>query len=206
MKIINIGIVAHVDAGKTSLTERILFDAHVIDKVGRVDQGNTQTDSMELEKQRGITIKASVVSFYVNGIKINLIDTPGHADFIAEVERSLSVLDGVILVISAVEGVQAQTKVLMSVLKKLAIPTILFVNKIDRTGAQSDSIIKSIQEKLTPNVIPLSQVEQVGSQQAFVVENRFDWTAGASFWSNVSNLLRQPDTSNYWSPMRAGKM
>ncbi len=188
MKIINIGIVAHVDAGKTSLTERILFDAHVIDKVGRVDQGNTQTDSMELEKQRGITIKASVVSFYVNGIKINLIDTPGHADFIAEVERSLSVLDGVILVISAVEGVQAQTKVLMSVLKKLAIPTILFVNKIDRTGAQSDSIIKNIQEKLTPNVIPLSQVEQVGSKQAFVVENRFDWTAGASFLEQCIEL------------------
>ncbi len=188
MKIINIGIVAHVDAGKTSLTERILFDAHVIDKVGRVDQGNTQTDSMELEKQRGITIKASVVSFYINGIKLNLIDTPGHADFIAEVERSLSVLDGVILVISAVEGVQAQTKVLMSVLKKLAIPTILFVNKIDRTGAQSDSIIRNIQEKLTPNVISLYQVEQVGSKQAYVVENRFDWATDASFLEQCIEL------------------
>lgn len=188
MKIINIGIVAHVDAGKTSLTERILFNTQIIDKVGRVDQGNTQTDSLELEKQRGITIKASVVSFYVNGIKINLIDTPGHADFIAEVERSLSVLDGVILVISAVEGVQAQTKVLMSVLKKLAIPTILFVNKIDRTGAQSDSIIKSIQEKLTPNVIPLYQVEQVGSKQAFIVENRFDWITNTSFLEQCIEL------------------
>jgi len=91
-KTINIGIVAHVDAGKTSLTERILYEMNVIDEIGRVDKGNTQTDSLELEKRRGITIKASVVSFFVNDLKINLIDTPGHPDFIAEVERSFSVL------------------------------------------------------------------------------------------------------------------
>ncbi|PTM57647.1 elongation factor G [Desmospora activa] len=181
MKSINIGIVAHVDAGKTSLTERILFETQVIDAIGRVDHGNTQTDSLELEKKRGITIKSAVVSFTVNGMKVNLIDTPGHADFIAEVERSLSVLDGVILVVSAVEGVQAQTKVLMTVLLKLGIPTIIFVNKIDRMGAQSDSIITQIQEKLTSNVIPLYRVEQIGTKQASLVENRFDWSTDASF-------------------------
>ena len=134
MKIVNIGIVAHVDAGKTSLTERILFESKVIDKIGRVDEGTTQTDSMDLEKRRGITIKASVVSFPVQDIKVNLIDTPGHADFIAEVERSFSVLDGAVLVISAVEGIQAQTKFLMSILVQLGIPAILFINKIDRVG------------------------------------------------------------------------
>ncbi len=170
---ITIGIVAHVDAGKTSLTERILYETHVIDEIGQVDKGTTQTDSLELEKRRGITIKASVVSFLVNDLKINLIDTPGHADFIAEVERSFSVLDGAILVLSAVEGVQAQTKILMTVLMKLGIPTIIFVNKIDRSGAQSDALIERIKEKLTEHVIPLYRAEKMGTKQAFVVENSF---------------------------------
>ena len=172
-KTINIGIVAHVDAGKTTLTERILYETHVIAEIGRVDKGTTQTDSLELEKRRGITIKASVVSFLVNDLKINLIDTPGHADFIAEVERSFSVLDGAILVLSAVEGVQAQTKILMTVLMKLAIPTIIFVNKIDRSGAQSDALIERIKEKLTEHVIPLYRAENMGTKQAFIVENSF---------------------------------
>ena len=173
MQIVNIGIVAHVDAGKTSLTERILFETNIIDEIGSVDQGSTQTDSLELEKRRGITIKASIVSFFVQDLKINLIDTPGHADFIAEVERSFSVLDGAILVISAVEGIQAQTKFLMTILTKLGIPTIIFINKIDRRGAQSDTLLKSIKEKLTEHIIPLYRPENIGTKQAFVVANSF---------------------------------
>jgi ribosomal protection tetracycline resistance protein len=169
---INIGIVAHVDAGKTSLTERILYETHVIDEIGRVDKGTTQTDSLELEKRRGITIKASVVSFFVNTLKINLIDTPGHPDFLAEVERSLSVLDGAILLISAVEGIQAQTKILRSALFKLRIPTIIFINKIDRSGAQADELIKRVQEKLTEHIIPLYRIENIGTKHASVAENR----------------------------------
>ena len=110
---LNLGILAHVDAGKTSLTERLLFAAGVIDEVGSVDKGSTQTDTLALERQRGITIKSAVVSFGIGDVTVNLIDTPGHPDFIAEVERVLSVLDGAVLVISAVEGVQAQTRVLM---------------------------------------------------------------------------------------------
>src|SRR5919107_1872641 len=102
---LNLGILAHVDAGKTSLTERLLHAAGVIDEVGSVDEGNTQTDSLALERQRGITIKSAVVSFVIDDITVNLIDTPGHPDFIAEVERVLGVLDGAVLVISAVEGV-----------------------------------------------------------------------------------------------------
>ena len=132
MSTLNLGIVAHVDAGKTSLTERLLFAAGVIDDIGRVDDGNTQTDTMALERQRGITIKSAVVSFAVGGLTVNLIDTPGHPDFIAEVERTLAVLDGAVLVISAVEGVQAQTRVLMRALRRLGLPTLIFVNKIDR--------------------------------------------------------------------------
>src|SRR3954449_8916767 len=113
MRTLNLGILAHVDAGKTSLTERLLFAAGVIDAIGSGDDGNTQTDSLALERQRGITIKAAVVSFVVGDVTINLIDTPGHPDFIAEVERALDVLDSAVLVVSAVEGVQAQTRILM---------------------------------------------------------------------------------------------
>src|SRR3954449_5593895 len=97
--------------------------------VGSVDKGTTRTDSLALEQRRGITIKSAVVSFEVDDVTVNLIDTPGHPDFIAEVERVLSVLDGAVLVVSAVEGVQPQTRLLMRVLKRLRIPTLLFVNK-----------------------------------------------------------------------------
>src|SRR3954453_3618077 len=106
MQMLNLGILAHVDAGKTTLTERLLYAAGVIDEIGSVDAGTTRPDSLELERQRGITIKSAVVSFVIGDTTVNLIDTPGHPDFIAEVERALSVLDGVVLVVSAVEGVQ----------------------------------------------------------------------------------------------------
>src|SRR5712691_7867394 len=145
---LNLGILAHVDAGKTSLTERLLFAAGVIDEVGSVDDGSTQTDSLALERQRGITIKSSVVSFVIDDVMVNLIDTPGHPDFIAEVERVFNVLDGAVLVLSAVEGVQAQTRVLMRTLQRLRIPTLIFVNKIDRGGAQPERVVRQIAEKL----------------------------------------------------------
>src|SRR5450432_341429 len=123
MHLLNLGILAHVDAGKTSLTERLLYAAGVISEIGSVDDGSTQTDSLATERRRGITIKSSVVSFAIGDVTVNLIDTPGHPDFIAEVERVLGVLDGAVLVLSAVEGVQAQTRVLMRTLKRLRIPT-----------------------------------------------------------------------------------
>jgi len=157
---VNLGIVAHVDAGKTSLTERLLHAAGVIDELGSVDAGNTQTDSLALERQRGITIKSAVVSFAVDDVTVNLIDTPGHPDFIAEVERVLCVLDGAVLVVSAVEGVQAQTRVLMRTLRRLRIPTLIFVNKTDRTGADVPRVLREIAAKLTPAVIRLGDTEQ----------------------------------------------
>src|SRR5215218_10016199 len=103
MSTLNLGILAHVDAGKTSLTERLLHTAGVIDELGSVDRGSTRTDTLELERRRGITIKSAVVSFAVHVVTVNLIDTPGHPDFVAEVERVLGVLDGEVLVVSAVE-------------------------------------------------------------------------------------------------------
>ncbi|WP_329586186.1 TetM/TetW/TetO/TetS family tetracycline resistance ribosomal protection protein [Kitasatospora sp. NBC_01250] len=166
MHMLNLGILAHIDAGKTSLTERLLHAAGVVDELGSVDDGSTRTDSLALERQRGITIKAAVVSFAVRGATVNLIDTPGHPDFIAEVERVLGVLDGAVLVVSAVEGVQAQTRVLMRTLERLRIPTLLFVNKIDRRGADRDRVLREIAERLTPALVPLGSVTGSGTRAA----------------------------------------
>jgi ribosomal protection tetracycline resistance protein len=160
------GILAHVDAGKTSLTERLLHTAGVIDRVGSVDAGSTRTDTMDLERRRGITIRSAVVSFELAGVTVNLIDTPGHSDFIAEVERALSVLDGAVLVLSAVEGVQVQTRLLMRTLQRLRIPTLLFVNKIDRMGARYDDLLADIRRLLTPSAIPLGTIADLGTRTA----------------------------------------
>ncbi|MEV4258503.1 GTP-binding protein, partial [Spirillospora sp. NPDC049652] len=108
MTTLNLGVLAHVDAGKTSLTERLLFDAGAIGRLGGVDGGDTHTDTGDLERRRGITIRSAVASFALGGLTVNLVDTPGHTDFTAEVERALGVLDAAVLVLSAVEGVQAR--------------------------------------------------------------------------------------------------
>jgi len=150
---INLGIFAHVDAGKTTITENILYNAGVINSVGRVDSGTTQTDSMELERRRGISIKSSTTSLHINEIKVNLVDTPGHIDFIAEVERVLNVLDCAILVISGKEGIQSQTKVLWKALRNLNMPTIIFINKLDRVGTNLDEVVSKIRSQLSSNIL-----------------------------------------------------
>ena len=187
---LNLGILAHVDAGKTSLTERLLYTAGVIDEVGSVDDGSTQTDSLELERQRGLTIKSAVVSFAIGDIAVNLIDTPGHPDFIAEVERVLNVLDGAVLVISAVEGVQAQTRVLMRTLQRLRIPTLIFVNKIDRAGAQYERVLRTISEKLTAAIIPMGSGSGLGTRGAVATPYA---AADADFTSRLVELLADHD-------------
>src|SRR5205085_2062603 len=161
---LNLGILAHVDAGKTTLTERLLYAAGVIDEVGSVDAGTTQTDTLALEQQRGITIRSAVVSFAIDDVAVNLIDTPGHPDFIAEVERVLNVLDGAVLVISAVEGVQPQTRLLMRALRRLRVPTLLFVNKIDRRGADSRRVLAEIPAKLTSAVVGMTSARREGGR------------------------------------------
>jgi ribosomal protection tetracycline resistance protein len=187
---LNLGILAHVDAGKTSLTERLLFAAGVIDEIGSVDDGSTQTDSLALERQRGITIRSAVVSFVIDDVTVNLIDTPGHPDFIAEVERVLSVLDGAVLVISAVEGVQAQTRVLMRTLQRLRIPTLIFVNKIDRRGAQDESLLQVIAEKLTPAIVSMGSLRDLGTRAAEVVPHG---PADAAFTARLAEVLADHD-------------
>jgi len=167
---LNLGILAHVDAGKTSLTERLLFTAGVIDEIGSVDDGSTRTDSLELERRRGITIRSAVVSFPLAGVTVNLIDTPGHPDFIAEVERVLGVLDGVVLVVSAVEGVQAQTRVLARTLHRLRLPYLIFVNKVDRRGARDHDLLAEVAARLTRDILPMTAVDGLGTRQAAVKE------------------------------------
>ncbi|NEB79451.1 tetracycline resistance ribosomal protection protein Otr(A) [Streptomyces sp. SID14478] len=171
---LNIGILAHVDAGKTSLTERLLFDTGAIDRLGSVDGGDTRTDTGAIERQRGITIRSAVAAFTVGDTQINLIDTPGHSDFIAEVERALDVLDGAVLLISAVEGVQAQTRVLLKTLRRLGLPTLVFVNKIDRAGARVAPLLDDIRRRLTPHVVPLADVRDAGTPHAAVTARRLD--------------------------------
>ena len=191
-KTLNLGILAHVDAGKTTLTERLLYAAGVIDEVGSVDDGNTQTDTLALERQRGITIKSAVVSFVIDDVTVNLIDTPGHPDFIAEVERVLNVLDGAVLVISAVEGVQPQTRLLMRALKRLRIPTLLFVNKIDRAGAGYEQVLEAISERLTPAIVAMGTVDELGTRAA-----RFTpWAGGdAPLRTRLTEVLAEQDDS-----------
>src|SRR5919206_724028 len=164
MGTLNLGILAHVDAGKTTLTERLLHAAGVIDEPGSVDDGSTQTDTLALERRRGITIKSAVVSFAIDGVTVNLIDTPGHPDFIAEVERVLSVLDGAVLVLSAVEGGQPQTRILMRALQRLRIPTPLYVNKIDRAGASDERVLQDVARRLTPSVVAMGAARELGTR------------------------------------------
>jgi ribosomal protection tetracycline resistance protein len=170
---LNLGILAHVDAGKTTLTERLLFAAGVIDEVGSVDAGTTQTDSLALERQRGITIKSAVASFAIGDVAVNLIDTPGHPDFIAEVERALGVLDGAVLVISAVEGVQPQTRILMRALQRLRVPALMFVSKIDRRGASHDRVLRAISQRLTPQIVAMGSPREPGTRT--VGFTAWDW-------------------------------
>ena len=192
---LNLGILAHVDAGKTSLTERLLYEFGATNGMGSVDGGTTQTDSGELERLRGITIRASVASFTVADLQVNLVDTPGHPDFIAEVERSLSVLDAAILVVSAVEGVQAQSHVLMRSLRKLGLPTLIFVNKIDRRGARTADLIAEIRARLAPSAVVMSTVTRAGTAAA-AAEARSLEHEGVR--TEIAEILAEHDDELLW--------
>jgi ribosomal protection tetracycline resistance protein len=169
MRTLNLGILAHVDAGKTTLSERLLFAAGAIDHAGSVDAGTTQTDSLELERERGITIRSAVASFQVGDLAVNLVDTPGHPDFIAEVERVLGVLDGAVLVVSAVEGIQPQTPLLFRALGRLRVPTLIFLNKIDRAGADAERVLEAMRRRLSPGVLGMGAVRDQGRPDATFV-------------------------------------
>ncbi len=199
MPTLNLGILAHVDAGKTSLTERLLFAHGAVAALGSVDAGSTTTDSGELERERGITIRSAVASFRLGDLRVNLIDTPGHPDFIAEVERALAVLDGAVLVLSAVEGVQAQTRVLMRSLRRLRIPTLVFVNKIDRMGARGDTLLAEIRAELGVAAVAMNAVRDAGGPDARTVPQAWEQAAADVLADHDDDLLtalvdgREPD-------------
>ncbi|HFU4083169.1 TPA: tetracycline resistance ribosomal protection mosaic protein Tet(O/W/32/O) [Streptococcus suis] len=188
MKIINLGILAHVDAGKTTLTESLLYTSGAIAEPGSVDEGTTRTDTMNLERQRGITIQTAVTSFQWEDVKVNIIDTPGHMDFLAEVYRSLAVLDGAILVISAKDGVQAQTRILFHALRKMNIPTVIFINKIDQAGVDLQSVVQSVRDKLSADII-IKQTVSLSPE--IVLEENTDIEAWDAVIENNDKLLEK---------------
>jgi len=170
---INLGIVAHVDAGKTSITEFFLFKSGLTRTLGSVDKGSSHTDWLEVEKQRGISVRAATVSIKWKNININIIDTPGHADFSSEVERSLLAMDAAILVVSGVEGIQSHTIALWDALRKIKIPTIIFINKLDRAGANSSLVFKELISELRGNFVQFQQIENEESAELIVNRRSF---------------------------------
>jgi elongation factor G len=164
-KIRNIGIIAHIDAGKTTTTERILFYTGKTYKIGDIDEGTTQMDWMEQEKERGITIVSAATTAFWKDHRINIIDTPGHVDFTAEVERSLRVLDGGITVLDAEEGVQSQSETVWRQADKYKVPRLCFINKMDKLGADFLATVRSIEERLGAN--PLIMVLPIGAENTF---------------------------------------
>src|SRR5262245_30386924 len=151
----NIGIIAHIDAGKTTVTERMLYYAGATHRMGEVDKGTTVTDFDPEEQERGITIYSASVSFSWRECTFNLIDTPGHVDFTAEVERSLRVLDGGVVVFSAREGVEAQSETVWRQADKYGVPRLAFINKLDREGADFSSVVDEIRTRLSANPLPI---------------------------------------------------
>jgi len=162
----NIGIIAHIDAGKTTTTERILFYTGKTHRIGSVDDGTTVTDWMEQERERGITIVSAAVSAEWKGYQINVIDTPGHIDFTAEVQRSLRVLDGGIVIFDAVQGVEPQSETVWRQADRYGVPRICFVNKMDRTGASFERAIDMIRSRLGAN--PIAVQLPIGSEDTFL--------------------------------------
>ncbi len=164
-KIRNIGIVAHIDAGKTTTTERILFYTGRVHRIGEVDEGSATMDWMVQERERGITITSAATTCYWRDTRINIIDTPGHVDFTVEVERSLRVLDGAVVVLSAVEGVQPQSETVWRQADRYRVPRILYVNKMDRTGADFLRTVRMVRERLGANAVPIQL--PVGAEDSF---------------------------------------
>ncbi|MBI9072097.1 MAG: TetM/TetW/TetO/TetS family tetracycline resistance ribosomal protection protein [Melioribacteraceae bacterium] len=170
--ILNLGIFGHVDAGKTTLTEHILFNTENIRSVGHVDKGTSHSDLMDIEKERGISIKASTISFIWKDTLINLVDTPGHIDFSAEVERTISVIDTAILIVSAVEGIQSHTENIWKVLREKEIPSIIFINKADRVGSSIENVFASLNKEFKKSFIMINKPINEGEAKANI-ENVF---------------------------------
>lgn len=189
---INIGIFAHVDAGKTTTTEHLLYESGRIRNLGSVDSGTAVTDSLEVERQRGISVRAALASFAWKGVQINLVDTPGHVDFLSEVERSLRVMDCAVLILSAVEGVQAQSEMIWNALRKLNIPTLVFMNKLDRTGADPAAVLAQAHAYLSENIIPVQRPLLDGLDYAGA-EDLWDDGADAAARTGLLEMIAERD-------------
>ena len=170
----NIGILAHVDAGKTTLTEQLLAVSGAISAPGTVDKGTATTDSLEVERRRGISVKTASVALPLGEDVINIVDTPGHTDFIGEVERSLAVLDGVVLVISAAEGVQAQTTLLLDAVRRLHLPALLVMNKLDRAGCDPPAVIEDVKRELSSDLVVMCDCLGAGESGVEIVQRSLD--------------------------------
>ena len=164
-KVRNIGFIAHIDAGKTTVTERVLFFTGETYKIGNIDEGTTVMDFMSLERERGITIGSAATNAQWNGYQVNIIDTPGHVDFTAEVERSLRVLDGGVVVLESVSGVQPQSETVWRQADTYNVPRMIFVNKMDRLGADFDYAVKTVHERLGANAVPIQM--PMGAESEF---------------------------------------
>ncbi len=187
-QIINIGIFAHVDAGKTTITERFLHNSGVIKDFGSVDKGQSQSDHLNIEKERGISVKSSALSFPWKGVQINVIDTPGHADFAAEVERSLMAIDCALLVISAVEGIQSYTSILWKTLRRLKKPSLIFINKLDRMGADTQGLLQNIEKSLSKASIALQEVRNEGEEE-FELINTLDPKVDPPYEKTLESII-----------------
>ncbi len=201
--IVNIGVVAHVDAGKTTVTEQLLYTAGELRQHGSVDSGTTQTDCLEIERQRGISVQAVSVSLTAGEKRINLIDTPGHVDFAGEVERSLGVLDCGILVVSAVEGIQAQTEVLLDALAQTSTRTWLFINKIDRAGSRTAEVFSELQARLSGRCLAFNTPVGEGDRDCSVT-----WRAlsDAAFQEDAVTLLGEQNEDLFNRYLEEGKI
>lgn len=184
----NVGIFAHVDAGKTTTTEHLLYESGRIRALGDVDRGTASTDWLDVERERGISVRAATTMFEWKGVAVNVVDTPGHVDFLSEVERSLRVMDGAVLVVSAVEGVQAQTEVIWHALRRLGIPTLLYINKMDRVGADAERALADIRKHLSPQAAPVQC--PVGEGETFEGV-RDKWTGASDERAGLVEFIAQ---------------
>ncbi|ULL19966.1 GTP-binding protein [Paenibacillus sp. H1-7] len=194
----NVGIVAHVDAGKTTTTEHMLFESGRIRSLGRVDAGTAQTDWLDVERERGISVRAASTAFRWKDCTINLIDTPGHVDFSSEVERSLRILDGAILIVSAVEGVQAHTETLWNALRSLGIPTLIFINKMDRIGASAERVMGEIRKYLSADIAVIQRF--TGEEADFHAVDRL-WYRQEGGALTRGEQSRQEDYDALWEKL-----
>ena len=193
---ITIGMLAHVDAGKTTLSEAILYSAGSIRKLGRVDNQDTFLDTVDMERARGITIFSKQAAYNYNGSSYTLLDTPGHVDFSAETERTLWVLDAAVLVISGMDGVQGHTETLWSLLKRLGIPVFIFVNKMDQQGTDRARIMEQLKNRLSESCVDFNNIDYEEMQRKMIIAQLIYYFGIAVSTSYLTVSLRNHFMSN----------